>query len=83
MYHKFIRLVSYSSINTMHQPSSIPYGTLLSTKVAQNLLAQRPILYNHRDYCGMGLAYDKDNNKYAYGSVYDGCLMSVEKSFDK
>ena len=31
----------------------------------------------------MGLAYDKDNNKYVYGSVYDGCLMSVEKSFDK
>jgi hypothetical protein len=49
-----------------------PYGRLLAERVADYLLEQKKIAYNHRDYCGMGLFYRE--GKFLYGQVCDGDL---------
>lgn len=60
-----------------------PYGRALAEKVATYLLSGKNIAYQHRDYCGMGLAYDPAKKKFAYGLVQDdGGALHAHKSWD-
>ncbi|HAI75836.1 MAG TPA: hypothetical protein DCM08_06270 [Microscillaceae bacterium] len=58
------------------------YGNSLATNVAVYLEKGGVVAYAHRDYCGMGLIYDADKQKFVYGSVFDGNNFYPEKVFD-
>ncbi|TAF66018.1 MAG: hypothetical protein EAZ55_07325 [Cytophagales bacterium] len=58
------------------------YGNSLATNVAIYLEKGGVIAYAHRDYCGMGLIYDAEKQKFAYCSVQDGQGFYPEKVFD-
>ncbi|MCB2377598.1 hypothetical protein LGH70_08390 [Hymenobacter sp. BT635] len=52
-----------------------PYGILLAEQVADALLAGRRLVPHHRDYCGMGLAYEAGT--FVYAEVWDGQLQGL------
>lgn len=55
------------------------FGMDLAKKVATYLLQGNQIAYTHRDYCGMGLAYYREN--FVYGFVQDGYDFYIEQTF--
>jgi hypothetical protein len=48
----------------------IPFGMELAQLVANHLMFEGGIYYQHRDYCGMGLAFV--DGSFHYGEVFDG-----------
>ena len=52
-----------------------PFGVDLAKRVAQKLAAGTVLIYNHRDYCGMGLVGGEDHFKYV--EVWDGGLDEI------
>lgn len=55
----------------MHMPNDTnPYGRGLAEQIAQLLRQAEGIYHVHRDYCGMGLWFDK--GAYYYGPVHEG-----------
>ena len=51
---------------------AVRYGCELAECVSEHLQSGNALVYNHRDYCGMGLCYV--NGRFIYGSVMDGCV---------
>jgi len=56
-----------------------PVGTVLARNVASKLTSHN-LMYQHRDYCGVGLIFEKD--RFSYVRVYDGDPVEDLKTFE-
>lgn len=56
---------------------TLPFGTMIANLVADKLQNGHFLGYRHRDYCGMGMAAD-ENQQFFYGEIYDGDLDAPE-----
>ncbi|WP_223607828.1 hypothetical protein [Chryseobacterium sp. OSA05B] len=52
-------------------PDTSPFGERLANLVADQLQTGEILAYGHRDYCGMGMKVNEDQ-QFLYGEVYDG-----------
>ena len=59
--------------------SDVPVGKDLAVKVAE-ALKFRNLLYQHRDYCGVGLICE--DNRFCYVRVFDGDPVETVRDFD-
>ena len=60
-----------------YHPNTL-FGADLAKKVANYLLEGNQIAYTHRDYCGMALAYHRE--QFVYGFVQDGYDFYIEQT---
>jgi hypothetical protein len=58
------------------------YGKSLATNIAIFSEQGGYIAYQHKEYCGMGLIFDKERQMYVYASVQDGIDFYPELVFD-
>ena len=49
-----------------------PYGTELAESVAEQLIKGYRMVYRHRDYCGVGLQWESETNRFSMGAAMDG-----------
>eukprot|EP00747_Dinoflagellata_sp_TGD_P195262 gnl/TRDRNA2_/TRDRNA2_63653_c0_seq1.p1 gnl/TRDRNA2_/TRDRNA2_63653_c0~~gnl/TRDRNA2_/TRDRNA2_63653_c0_seq1.p1 ORF type:complete len:253 (-),score=65.61 gnl/TRDRNA2_/TRDRNA2_63653_c0_seq1:91-744(-) len=49
--------------------------------VADHLISGSALVYNHRDYCGIGLYYSKDSEEFIMGPADGGAIMGAEKTW--
>jgi hypothetical protein len=54
-------------------------GKEMAQKVAQRLMMKCDLMFDHRDYCGTGLTWNR--GEFVYGKVYDGLLQQPMKTF--
>jgi hypothetical protein len=54
--------------------STVTYGVIFATRVADFLQEKGSIRYSHRDYCGVGFYYE--NGCFYYDEVYDGDFVT-------
>lgn len=57
------------------QARTRPYGETLAEAVAAKLQAGEVLGHAHRDYCGMGLAYQ--DGRWRYGELWDGVMQET------
>eukprot|EP00966_Prymnesium_polylepis_P022550 518696-Prymnesium_polylepis.1 len=53
-----------------------PYGTALAEAVAEHLKSGHYYVYEHRDYCGVGLQYEEARSRFSMGMAMDGCMAA-------
>ena len=56
--------------------SDVPYGAALAEAVAAHLKSGQSIIYDHRDYCGVGLQYEEARSRFSMGPAMDGGMWS-------
>jgi hypothetical protein len=54
-----------------------PYGEAMAARVAEVLEGGVKIMYDHRDYCGMGLLWA--GSRFLYGECQDGYMLDGEE----
>ncbi|REC76482.1 hypothetical protein DRF60_14055 [Chryseobacterium elymi] len=53
------------------EPDTVAFGERLANHVADKLQTGAVLGYSHRDYCGMGMKVN-ENQEFMYGEIYDG-----------
>lgn len=64
----------------MHSSYNDKIGKEFAQRVAERLKTKSDLMYDHRDYCGMGLTWV--NGKFLYGKIYDGFQVQATHEFD-
>jgi hypothetical protein len=66
--------------STNIDPDNIEVGRELAVKVAKRLKMKCDLMFDHRDYCGIGLTWQE--RQFQYGRVFDGYKMKPLLTFD-